>query len=126
MKEQIHYLSDERGNIVAVQIPVTLWERLKPQLQAQCGAEESPAPEPLEAFEEFLRYWDFRYPYDPAVRCPQCGREVADWRCDPAHVFRLANANLGGLLVFHCQGCGATIRQKHFRDHVALESSPGA
>lgn len=129
MMEQIHYLTDERGNIVAVQIPLAMWERLKPRLQPRDGAERaegSPAPEPLAAFEEFLRYWDFRYPYDPAVRCPQCGREVADWRSDPEHPFRLANANLGGLLVFHCQGCGATIRQKHFRDHVALESSPGA
>jgi hypothetical protein len=25
------------------------------------------------------------------------------------------------LLVFHCCTCGATIRQKHFRDHVAFE-----
>ncbi|WP_297049688.1 hypothetical protein [uncultured Desulfovibrio sp.] len=129
MKEQVHYLTDERGNIVAVQIPLTLWERLKPLLRSGGCAEETadaPAPEPLEAFAEFLRYWDFRYPYDPAVKCPQCGHHVADWRTEPGHPFRLANANLGGLLVFHCQKCGATIRQKHFRDHVALESTPGA
>lgn len=129
MKEQVHYLTDERGSIVAVQIPLSLWERLKPSLSSRDSAAEpadAPAPEPMEAFAEFLRYWDFRYPYDPAVRCPQCGRQVADWRSAPGHPFRLANANLGGLLVFHCQGCGATIRQKHFRDHVALESTPGA
>lgn len=129
MKEQVHYLTDERGNIVAVQIPLTMWERLTPLLHSGGSGEETadvPAPEPLEAFAEFLRYWDFRYPYDPAVRCPQCGQHVADWRSDPGHSFRLSNANLGGLLVFHCQNCGATIRQKHFRDHVALESTPGA
>lgn len=129
MQEQVHYLTDERGNIVAVQISPAMWERLKPLLQSRDSAEktaDAPAPEPLEAFAEFLRYWDFRYAYDPAVRCPRCGHHVADWRSAPEHPFRLTNANLGGLLVFHCQRCGATIRQKHFRDHVALESTPGS
>lgn len=129
MKEAIHYVTDENGNIVAVQLPLALWEKLKPSLEAEHAepsAPMAPAPEPLDAFADFLRYWDFRYSYDPAVRCPHCGREVTDWRTAPGHPFRLKNANFGGLLVFHCEGCGATIRQKHFRDHVALESSPGA
>ena len=127
MKEQIHYLTDEHGNIVAVQLPLALWERLKGALPGgspeEQAAESAPA-EPLDGFADFLRYWDFRYPYDPAVSCPHCGAHVADWRTAPGHPFHLANANLGGLLVFHCKGCGATIRQKHFRDHVALESTP--
>ncbi|MBD5538641.1 MAG: hypothetical protein HDQ94_01375 [Desulfovibrio sp.] len=127
MNEQILYLTDERGNIVAVQLPVALWERVKDALPADgtpSPAGVNAAAEPLEGFEDFLRYWDFRYPYDPAVSCPHCGAHVADWRTAPGHPFQLANANLGGLLVFHCKGCGATIRQKHFRDHVALESTP--
>lgn len=127
MKEPIHYVTDERGNIVAVQLPLALWERLRPALAAE-GEDTSdagaPLPEPMDGFADFLRYWDFRYPYDPAVRCPHCGVHVEDWRTAPGHPFHLANANLGGLLVFHCRSCGATIRQKHFRDHVALESTP--
>lgn len=127
MKDQVRYLTDARGTVVAVQLPLALWERLKPALEAEALAETgpgAPAPEPMDGFADFLRFWDFRYPYDPAVSCPHCGSHVEDWRTAPGHPFRLANANLGGLLVFHCQGCGATIRQKHFRDHVALESTP--
>lgn len=127
MKEQVHYLTDEHGNIVAVQLSLALWERVKPAILTDTSAattSDVSGSEPLEAFAEFLRYWDFRYSYEPAVHCPHCGSHVADWRTAPEHPFRLANANLGGLLVFHCKGCGATIRQKHFRDHVALESSP--
>ena len=125
MKDQIRYLTDARGTLVAVQLPLALWEKVQPLLEAASPAEApTEAPEPMDAFADFLRYWDFRYPYDPAVSCPHCGRHVEDWRTAAGHPFRLANANLGGLLVFHCQGCGATIRQKHFRDHVALESSP--
>lgn len=129
MNDQIRYVTDAAGNIVAVQIPLPLWERLQPLLTPEDGRAETveaEAPEPLESFADFLRFWDFRYPYDPAVRCPYCGQHVEDWRTAPGHPFRLANANFGGLLVFHCKGCGATIRQKHFRDHVALESTPGS
>lgn len=125
MKDDIHYLTDAQGTIVAVQLPLALWEKLKPAIEAEARAgARHEAPEPMDGFADFLRFWDFRYPYDPAVSCPHCGCHVEDWRTAPGHPFRLANANLGGLLVFHCQSCGATIRQKHFRDHVALESTP--
>ena len=129
MKEEIQYVTDKVGNIVAVQIPFSLWERLKGALPDKAPTDASTAAdasEPLDGFADFLRYWDFRYPYDPAVSCPHCCVHVADWRDAPGHPFRLANANLGGLLVFRCTSCGATIRQKHFRDHVALESTPGS
>lgn len=127
MKEQIQYVTDERGNIVAVQLPYALWERLKTALPTEAPAargDDALPPEPMDGFAEFLRYWDFRYPYDPAVSCPHCGVHVTDWRTAPRHPFHLSNANLGGLLVFQCTSCGATIRQKHFRDHVVLESTP--
>lgn len=128
MHEQVHYLTDQCGNIVAVQISLELWEKLKPALVQADRANVSSVfrPDALNEFAEFLRYWDFRYPYDPSVHCPHCGTRVSDWRTAENHPFRLANANLGGLLVFHCKACGSTIRQKHFRDHVALESTPGS
>ena len=125
MKDQFRYVTDTQGNLIAVQLPLALWEKVRPLLETAASHDAPPEmSEPLDAFADFLRYWDFRYPYDPAVSCPHCGRHVEDWRTAPGHPFRLANANFGGLLVFHCQGCGATIRQKHFRDHVALESTP--
>ena len=56
--------------------------------------------------------------------CPQCGAHTADWRNAPAHPFHLTTANLGGLLVFRCKRCQSTVRQKHFRDHMAVECTP--
>ena len=70
--------------------------------------------------------WDFPYEYSPAVKCPVCGSETEDWRTDPFHPFLLSNANMGGLLVFHCAQCGCTIRQKHFKDKMVTEFTPAA
>ena len=122
---QLLYLTDARNHVLAVQIPWDIWRKIEPLARPALdalmeGVSEEPA-EPLAAFEEFLRYWDFRYFYSPAVHCPHCGAATQDWREDPAHPFRQSNANLGGLLVFHCRACGATIRQKHFHDHVTVE-----
>ena len=80
--------------------------------------------EPVADFERLLQFWDFRYPYSPEVTCPHCGAHTADWRNDPAHPFHLTTANLGGLLVFRCKSCQSTVRQKHFRDHMAVECTP--
>lgn len=125
---QLLYVMDADRQVQAVQIPWELWRRIEPLARPaldslMAKASEEPA-EPLAAFAEFLHYWDFSYAYSPAVRCPHCGAATQNWREDQAHPFRLANANLGGLLVFHCRDCGATIRQKHFRDHVAVEHTP--
>ncbi|MDR2056048.1 MAG: hypothetical protein LBQ10_09315 [Desulfovibrio sp.] len=124
------FLTDAEGRCVAVQIPYAFWEQIKEHAVPRRSAMSpnpgpSPHPaEPLEAFAEFLRYWDFRYSYSPAVCCPQCGMAVKDWRSGDDRPFRLTNANLGGLLVFRCRNCNTTIRQKHFRDHVAFECTP--
>lgn len=119
------FLTDDRNQIHAVQIPWELWQKIeplaRPALDALVRGPSEEVAEPLAAFEEFLQYWDFRYPYSPAVCCPHCGAATQNWREDPEHPFRLANANVGGLLVFHCRSCGATIRQKHFRDHMTVE-----
>ena len=123
---QLQYITDTDGNAVFVVIPVTLWQKIEPEVSRMLLADESPqelaqAPGPLRSFEELMQCWDFKYAYNPAVACPHCGAEVADWRNDPRQSFVLTNANIGGLLVFHCRACGTTIRQKHFRDHVAFE-----
>ena len=128
-KNALRYLTDTEGNILAVQLPWDVWKKLEPAAAALLGTADSrPAlpPEPLSAFEEFLQFWDFRYTYDPAVRCPHCGVVCEDWRTAEGHPFHLTNANVGGLLVFRCKACGCTIRQKHFRDHVAHEHTPPA
>ena len=122
MDDKILYLSDDRGRQLGVYIPLAIWQRLQPVCQHLLEpAPSQKQPEPLANFAEFMQCWDFRYPYDPAVCCPHCGASTSDWRNDPARPFTLANANFGGLLVFHCRHCGATIRHKYFKDHVCHE-----
>lgn len=128
MTEQLLRLYDAGGNLLCVQIAPSLWQKIEPAVERLLG-DASPKQrleDDLGAFGEFLKFWDFKYPYEPAVDCPHCHASTSDWRNDPARPFRLANANIGGLLVFHCENCGATVRQKYFRDHKAVEYSlPG-
>lgn len=125
MSSEITYITTTKGEILSVVVPYAIWERLEPSVQKLLRADDKPVqrPEPMEDFETLMQYWDFRYPYSPAVRCPSCGTSTDDWRADPEHPFWLTNATLGGLLVFRCQHCGATVRLKHFLDHVAVEFS---
>ncbi len=101
MQQNILYLTDKNGNLKAVQISVDLWNQLKPLLP-KTGNPTSPEPvgNDMEAFEH---------------------TSTSDGRNDPEKPFVLANANFGGLLVFHCKTCGAIIKQMHFKDHVATE-----
>jgi hypothetical protein len=121
------YLHDECGKLCAVQLSPGLWDKVGALV---LSAVEAPVavspelPEPLEKWEEFKRYWDFKYPFSADVRCLHCGMSSGDWEHDPAHPFRLLNAHIGGLLVFRCKDCGALIRKKHFTDHAVFEMSP--
>ena len=125
MKEDLLYLVDEKGSLKAVQLSATLWNRVEslvaPLLAQKDVVTTVQQQGPLNDFKTLMEYWDFTYPYSPAVTCPHCGAHTDDWRCEPQKDFILTNANLGGLLVFHCLHCGTTIRHKHFRDHVSYE-----
>lgn len=118
------FVRDAGGGLHGVLLSPELWERAASSLRAASDALEAESREvgePLDDFRLFLEYWDFRYPYDPAVSCPHCGASAEDWRTESGHPFLLTTASLGGLLVFRCRRCRTTIRQKHFRDHVAFE-----
>lgn len=121
MLKDIVHLYDAEGNLVGVQLSADLWRKVEPFIKMPENGKQS---DDLNAFEDFLRFWDFRYEYEPSVECPLCSSSTPDWRTDNDHPFRLKNANIGGLLVFHCENCGATIRQKYFKDHMAVEASP--
>lgn len=128
-KKHVLYVVDKNGVIQNVQLSAALWERVeKKVLAAEEELNPKPTaevqPEPVDRFKKFIEAWDFRYEYSPAVHCPDCGVRTEDWQNDPAHPFHLKNANIGGLLVFHCKKCGATVRVMHFKDHVAIESAP--
>lgn len=119
--DEIMKLFDANGNFTGVFVPAAIWENLERQLDQTKALEN--AGDDLDGFRELLDSWSFSYPYDPAVDCPVCGQKSEDWQNDPAHPFRLSSASLGGLLVFQCAKCGATIRHKYFRRHVAKEYS---
>ncbi|MBQ7617814.1 MAG: hypothetical protein IJS50_02970 [Desulfovibrio sp.] len=118
------YLVDHDGKIWAVQLSYELWQKLEkvvaPYLQEKKTVQVQQQG-PLDDFATLMQYWDFRYPYSPKVSCPHCGASTEDWQKDQKQPFILTNANLGGLLVFHCKNCGTTIRHKHFSDHVSYE-----
>lgn len=116
-------LYDAEGQLRAVQISPELWHRVKNVLDADSdgGQEQTPSHD-LAAFEEFLAAWTFPYSYEPKVQCC-CGAATDNWRIGDN--FLLKNANIGGLLVFHCNHCKRTVRQKFFKDHVACEFTPG-
>lgn len=126
----LQYLKGADGEPVFVVLPIALWKAVESQIVPLLGKADTSAPmlsqspQALRGFEELMQYWDFRYPYVPEVRCPSCGKTTLDWRHDADSPFILTNANIGGLLVFHCRACGSTIRQKYFPDHVAFEHTP--
>jgi len=123
--QDILYLHDAKGTLYGVQLSLALWERAKAHiLKVQEASVVVNAPEPFDAWEEFKQYWDFKYPFCANVECLHCGARCDDWEHDPAHQFRLRTANLGGLLVFRCAACGASIRKKHFKDHMVFEITP--
>jgi predicted RNA-binding Zn-ribbon protein involved in translation (DUF1610 family) len=127
--KHIFPLFDAEGKLHSVMLSAELWLagqiRLEPVLQKIIeDMEPAIRPEPLHEWETFKTYWDFRYPYSADVKCPNCGARTEDWIADPDKPFRLKSAQLGGLAVFTCQSCGATVRKKHFKDHVCFECTP--
>lgn len=132
MAHSDHFLPlyDNSGALYAVMLSATLWSRNRHRLESLIlGMLEEMEPtikaEPLHEWEEFKTYWDFAYPFCADVTCGNCGARTDDWTKDPAKPFRLKSAQLGGLVVFHCNACGATVRKKHFKDHICFEFSVG-
>lgn len=118
------------GSLHAVMLSASLWEKvghiLEPKIwEIMRGSESLESPEPLHEWEELKKYWNFKYPVCTDVQCGNCGLVTDDWEHDPEKRFRLKSASFGGLVVFTCSGCGATIRKKHFKDHVCFEYSLG-
>ena len=133
MAHSDHYLPlfDKSGNMYAVMLSAELWgkysHRLEPIIQTMLEEmEPTERPEPLHEWEEFKNFWDFKYPLTTDVECGNCGFKTDDWTTALGKPFRLKSAQLGGLIVFSCTGCGATVRKKHFKDHYCFEFTAGA
>lgn len=120
-KNEITRLFDANKNFIGVFIPAEVWIELEKSLKKPEYIGRNSSDTALAEFEKFIKSWDFPYKYDPSVECANCRAFSTDWR--RTQDFKLHNANIGGLLVFHCNHCGATIRQKHFKDHRCTECS---
>lgn len=131
MSHSNHYrpLYDSSGNLYGVLLDAELWNRYRHRIEPlliSCLEEMKPfvkKEEPMQEWEEFKTYWDFKYPFNAEVQCGNCGTRTDDWVNAPDKPFTLKSAQLGGLVVFHCNTCGATVRKKHFKDHVCYEYS---
>lgn len=124
-EKKILRLYDSDNRFAGVFVPADVWEKVGPAIiNLLNDGEQSEGPNASwDDFRNLMRHWDFPYAYDPKVSCPNCKASSKDWRQD--NEFLLHNANLGGLLVFKCASCGATIRHKYFKDRVAVECDPG-
>ena len=139
MTHSEHYLPlyDKKGNFYAVMLSAELWNKYRHRLEPLIEdllkdmrpAEMDPAqmpgllPESLHEWDTFKQYWDFKYPYNAHVECGNCGSRTEDWTTDPNRPFRFRSAQISGLAVFQCTPCGATVRKKHFKDHMCFEYS---
>jgi len=130
MPDQLTKLFDEQGNLLGVFLAAELWKKvepvLAPYLPSAVPAAAPVLPEPLTDWATLQEFWDFSYPVDTDVQCPECGNETSDWQRDDPRKFRLVACNLGGLVRFECQGCKARIMKRHFKDKITVEVKPAA
>lgn len=125
------HLHDRHGELYGVLLSPQVWaavqHKVAPLLeQALEKMYPSARPEPMDDWRTFKDYWDFKYPFCADVHCDCCGATTEDWEHDPLHPFMLRNATLSGMLVFDCVKCGASVRKKHFKDHICFEFTPAS
>lgn len=123
------HLHDPQGRLYGVLLSPQIWAAVQHTMtplldQALERMYPTARPEPIADWQMFKDYWDFKYPFCADVHCDACGAVTDDWEHDPRHPFLLRNATLSGMLVFGCVQCGASVRKKHFKDHICFECTP--
>ncbi len=130
--EHFTFLYDHDRKVIGILMSPELWAKTEKAISPiiDVALEElDPArvvelPEPMEALETLLKYWDFQYPMPYDVLCSNCSSTTENWKEDEPRKFRLRSATLSGLLNFECQQCKARILKKHFKKHVDVECRP--
>jgi len=130
--EHFKPLYDHERNVIGILLSPELWAKtekaispvIDAALEALSPQPRKLLPEPLEALETLLKYWDCKYPMPYDVACSHCGNATENWKEDEPRKFRLRSATLAGLLNFECQQCQAAIIKKHFKKHVDVECRP--
>jgi len=124
----IQEIFDAQGNSLGALLGPESWrivrEAVLSRLAPNMSAPEAALPEPLQDWAELVQFWDFKYPVDMDVTCPQCGNETKDWQLDAPRKFLLTAANLGGLVTFKCLDCRAKVLKRHFKDTIRVEVKP--
>ncbi|MDQ7032145.1 MAG: hypothetical protein Q9M37_05455 [Desulfonauticus sp.] len=139
IKKDIQGFYDQTGNLIGVFISAKLWEKVAEEIDPilekalsqlktpdVCPGQNfsQPPVEPIEDWENFLKFWDFRYPVEKKVICKNCGLSTEDWTLDSPRKFILKAANLGGLVSFLCTRCQARVIKRHFKDKIQYEVQP--
>ena len=134
--KDIQGLYDHKGNLMGVFISSGLWQAIENEVspiidrylgvsEGQNRAESAEViEEPLADWENFLNFWDFRYPVEKSVICRHCGCETSDWTTDSPKKFLLKAANISGLVTFQCLQCKARVIKRHFKDHIKYDVIP--
>lgn len=131
--KDIQGVYDHKGNLIGVIISPKLWQAIEdevnPIIDKYLGVSEEQVParnveEPIADWENFLNFWDFRYPVEKKVICHHCGCETSDWTADSPRKFLLKAANIAGLVTFQCLQCKARVIKRHFKDHIEFEVIP--
>jgi len=137
-KKDIQGFYNEQGDLLGVYISAKLWQKISADIDSileralkeinQDDTKEKDGldsiKEPVEDWENFLKFWDFRYPVEKKAVCQHCGNQTEDWQMDSPRKFVLTAANLGGLVSFFCTKCKARIIKRHFKDKIVYETIP--
>ncbi len=126
----IQSLYGDDGEFLGLIIGPRMWDRVEsevaPILQRELDKMEGKGKpenkEPLKDWENLKQMWGFNYPVDYDVHCGNCGADTSNWQEDDPRKFVLKAASLSGLVSFSCQGCGARIAKKHFKDSISVET----
>jgi hypothetical protein len=130
-KSTVQELFDAEGKPLGAILTAEIWAQVRTLVLQAAGSgaagDPLPAPadrpEPIDDWEDLVRFWDFPYPVDTDVACT-CGNATDNWRQDDPRKFRLTAANLGGLVTFRCLSCESKIMKRHFKDRVTVEVKP--
>lgn len=126
----IQSLYGDNGEFLGLIIGPRMWDRVEsevaPILQREMdkmeGKDKPEKKEPFKDWENLKQIWGFNYPVDYDVHCEACGADTSNWQEDDPRKFLLKAASMSGLVTFMCQGCGAKIIKRHFKDHINVET----
>lgn len=125
LKAEYQEIFDQTGKNLGAILGPEAWAMVREAvLDRYAPKKPATVSEPLQDWLDLVQFWDFKYPVDHDVTCPECGNASDNWQHDAPRKFILTAANLGGLVAYRCQGCQAKIIKRHFKDEIVVEVKP--